>query len=116
MPRSVTALAARLDFTHVTSFPSLAIIEEHPVVHAVFRLVCILQNFRKELAQEVVVGRLLEPELAHVVEVDRVLVRERLAELLDRRALLPAAGQRDPVGRRRTSPRSSRTSACSWPP
>lgn len=54
--------------------PTLAVVEEHPVVRAVFDLARVLQHLGEELSEEVVVGRLLETELPDVVEVDGELV------------------------------------------
>lgn len=57
--------------------PTLAIVEEHPVVNAIFRLAAVLEDLGEEFAQEVVVGCLLETELADIVEVDSELLCEK---------------------------------------
>ena len=56
--------------THCAGLPALAVVEHHPVVHAILGLARIFKNLGEELSQEVVVGRLLEAELANIVEVD----------------------------------------------
>ena len=40
----------------------------------VLHIAIVLQHLRKELAEEVVVGRLLEAELAYVIQVDAELL------------------------------------------
>lgn len=56
--------------THSPSLPALASIQQHPVVHAVLWLVRLLEDLGEELSEEVIVWRLLEAKLAHVVQVD----------------------------------------------
>jgi hypothetical protein len=56
--------------TNRASFPTLSIIEQHPIKHTIFLLSDVLQNFGKKLTKEVVVWVLLEAEFANIVQVD----------------------------------------------
>jgi hypothetical protein len=74
--------------TYASSCPSLTVVEEHPIIDPIVLLAQRLQYLAKQLPQEVVIWALLEPKLANIVHVDRKLLREALAQLLDWRALL----------------------------
>ena len=60
--------------THRVGHPSLSIVQEHPVVHAILDLASVLESLGEEVPEEVVVRSLLESELADVVEVDGELL------------------------------------------
>lgn len=51
-----------------TGLPPFATIEHHPVVDSIIHLS--VEGFAKKLAQEVVIRRLFETELAHIVQVN----------------------------------------------
>lgn len=61
--------------------PALAVIELHPVVLAVLHLSGALQRLSEQLAQVVVVGGVLEAEVADVAEVLVELLCEKLADI-----------------------------------
>lgn len=50
-------------------FPSLAVVDLHPVVFAILNLARVLQCLRKEIAQVIVVRVVLETKVADVAEV-----------------------------------------------
>jgi hypothetical protein len=50
-------------------FPALAVVKLHPVVLAILNLAGALEGLGEELAQVVVVGSVLEAEIANVAEV-----------------------------------------------
>lgn len=49
--------------------PAFAVVDFHPVVLAILNLASALESLREQLAQVVVVGSVLEAEVAHVAEV-----------------------------------------------
>ena len=49
-------------------------IEKIPVVDAIFYITIILQDFSEKFTKEVIIGGLLKPKLAHVVQVDPELL------------------------------------------
>lgn len=49
-------------------------IEKIPIIDAIFNVAIVLEDLRKQLAQEFVIWCLLEAELADIVEVDRELL------------------------------------------
>lgn len=51
------------------SFPATSTVKLHPVVLAVFNLASVLQGLGEEIAEEVVVGGVLEAEVANIREV-----------------------------------------------
>ena len=57
-----------------TGFPSLAIVQQHPIVDTIIFLSDILENLGEQLAKEVVVGSLLESQLPHIVHVNGKLL------------------------------------------
>jgi hypothetical protein len=69
------------------SFPASTAVQLHPVVLAVFDLTGILECLCEEIAEEVVVGRIFEAEIADVAEVFVEFLRKALAEILDRGCL-----------------------------
>ena len=54
--------------------PSLALVQQHPVVHAILSLAGSAKSLGEQVSQEVVVGSLGESELPDVVEVDGKLL------------------------------------------
>lgn len=46
----------RARITHITSFPSLAVVQQHPIVNTIILFSDILENLGEQLAEEVVVG------------------------------------------------------------
>lgn len=66
--------------------PALAVVELHPVVLAVLYLASALERLREQLTQVVVVGGVLEAQVANVAQ---VLV-EFLCELLERSLQWPS--------------------------
>lgn len=70
--------------------PSLSriLVDLHPVVLAVLDVAGVLESLGKELAEVVVVGGVLEAEVADVGEVLGELLGEALAEVLDGGGLL----------------------------
>lgn len=64
--------------THIASFPSLAVVQQHPVVDAIILLSDILENLGEQLTEEVIVRRLFESQLSHVVHVNgKLLCKEQ---------------------------------------
>lgn len=62
------------EITHITSFPSLAIVQQHPIIDTIILLSDILQNLGKQLTKEVIIRRLLESQLPHIVHVNGKLL------------------------------------------
>lgn len=62
------------DATHVPSFPALAVVQEHPVKDTILRFAERFEHLCEKFTQEVVIRRLLEAELAHIIHVDRKLL------------------------------------------
>ena len=60
--------------TYVAGFPALSVVEKHPIEYPILLLAESLENLSKQLPEEVVVGRLLEAQLADIVHVDRKLL------------------------------------------
>lgn len=54
--------------------PSLALVQQHPIVHAILSLAGSAKSLGEQVSQEVVVGSLGESELPDVVEVDGKLL------------------------------------------
>jgi hypothetical protein len=54
--------------------PSLALVQQHPIVHAILGLAGSAKSLGEQVSQEVVVGSLGESELPDVVEVDGKLL------------------------------------------
>jgi hypothetical protein len=68
--------------------PALAAIELHPVVLAILDFARVLQRRGEEFAEVVVIGLVLEAQVAHVGEVLVELLRVAIAEVLDGSGLL----------------------------
>lgn len=69
--RVLRSLDKRIDpSAHLASSPAFAAIQEIPVKYTVLSLASFRQSFRKQFAQEIVIGRFFETKLAHVIEVD----------------------------------------------
>ncbi len=56
--------------THRIRLPPLSVVQQHPVVYTVLDFASVLESLGEEVSEEIVVGSLLEAELADVVEVD----------------------------------------------
>jgi len=56
--------------TYITSFPTFATIQEHPVVDAIILFTTVLQHLGEQFPKEVVVWCLLEAQLSHIVHVN----------------------------------------------
>ena len=56
--------------TYIASFPTLAVVQQHPIVDTIILLSNILENLGEQLTKEVIVRRLLESQLSHVVHVN----------------------------------------------
>jgi hypothetical protein len=55
-------------------FPPLAIVQQHPIIYAIFDLASVFEDFCEQLAEKVIIRGFLEPELPDVVEIDRKLL------------------------------------------
>lgn len=62
----VKLMCGRMSFD---CFPAAAAIEFHPVIFAVFDFAGVLEGLSEEVAEEVIIGRVFEAEVAHVAEI-----------------------------------------------
>lgn len=78
-------VAARL----VHRVPALGVLADlHPVVLAILHLAGVLQRLGEEVSEVIVVGGVLESKVSHVRQVLVELLREALAQILNRSCLL----------------------------
>lgn len=74
MPPSLSHLHKNVS-THIwQAYPAQHTVEQIPVVDPILDIAIVLQDLRKQFAQEVVIGRLFEAKLADVVQVDAKLL------------------------------------------
>ena len=120
--------------TYIASLPTLATIQEHPVVDAIILFTTVLQHLGEQFPKEVIVWCLLEAQLPHIVHVNAKFLwpwasakRNPTAALWSitctrRRHRNTMEGTN--LGSPRKAPQwesfasshqSSRTSACLWP-
>jgi len=56
--------------TTLARLPTPSVIQQHPIEHAVLDLSLILQHFRKQIPQEIIIGRLLKSEFPHIIQIN----------------------------------------------
>jgi hypothetical protein len=55
----------------MSSFPALAIIQQHPIVNTIILIPRSLKHLRKELSKEVVVWILFKAKFSNIIHIDR---------------------------------------------
>ena len=86
--RGIVRSTSRLALARSVALGTFDVIHQKPVVNAIVHFAQVTQHFGEELAQKVIIGRLLKPKLADIVEIDTKLFGESVTQLFNRGALL----------------------------
>lgn len=69
-------------------FPTSTVVQLHPVVLPIFNFPCVLQGLSEEVSQIVIIGSVLETEVANVGQILVEFIWIAIAEIFNRSRLL----------------------------